>query len=184
MAEPEDACPGCGLVLPVSDGPTHAYIGSSAACWALFGEVIAKEFSDPGYGRWHQHTVDAYAAQHPGEDGRRERQSVAVHLTALCLLLEHGRDDPGAMPYVRQRIAERLDGLPWLTPPSAGWAVTVADVAAATSAEEHGRLVWRWAEAVWDGWSVHHETVRAWVREAGVTRNPWMRDRPSPGPGR
>lgn len=165
---PEEPCPGCGLLLPPSDGPTHAYIGSSAACWALFGEVIAKEFSDPAYGRWHQHTVDAYATQHPGEDGRRQRQSVAVHLAALCLLLEHGRDDPGAMPYLRQHLVERLDDLPWLTPPQAAWEITVADVAAAAGPDEHARLVRRWAEEVWNGWSAHHDTVRAWVREAGV----------------
>lgn len=165
---PKEACPGCGLVLEASDGPTHAYIVSSAACWALFGEVIAKEYSDVAYGRWHQHTVDAYGAQHPGEDGPRQRQSVAVHLIALCLLLEHGRDDPRAMPYVRQHLAERPADLPWLSPPSADWATTVADVAAAATGEEHGRLVRRWAEDVWDGWSAHHDTVRAWVRATGV----------------
>ncbi|MFW6090384.1 MAG: DUF5946 family protein [Actinomycetota bacterium] len=165
---PDERCPGCGLVLPASDGPTHASFGSSAACWALFGEVIAKEFSDPGYGRWHQHTVDAYAGQHPAGDGTRRRQSVAVHLAGLCLLLEHGRDDPGGMPYLRQHIAERVDDLPPLRPPPTTWGITVADVAAAASADEHARRVRRWAEDVWNGWSAHHDTVRAWVRAAGV----------------
>ena len=27
-------CPGCGLVLPLHGGPTHAYVGASPACWS------------------------------------------------------------------------------------------------------------------------------------------------------
>ena len=30
------SCPGCGALFPPQDGPTHRYIGASAACWALF----------------------------------------------------------------------------------------------------------------------------------------------------
>ena len=54
-------CPGCRLVLPAQDGTTHPYIGSSTACWALFGDVLAREFQDPAYFRLYQLTVDTYA---------------------------------------------------------------------------------------------------------------------------
>ena len=28
-------CPGCGVLFPHFEGPTHAYVGASAGCWAL-----------------------------------------------------------------------------------------------------------------------------------------------------
>jgi hypothetical protein len=31
--------PGCGLVLPLHSGPTHAYVGASPACWAFHGRL-------------------------------------------------------------------------------------------------------------------------------------------------
>lgn len=35
-------CPGCGALVPSSDGPTHPYLGASPGCWvppASPGEV-------------------------------------------------------------------------------------------------------------------------------------------------
>ena len=60
------ACTGCGALVPDTPGPTHRYIGASPQCWALFGEVLAREYSDFRYASVHQLTVDSYAAQHPG----------------------------------------------------------------------------------------------------------------------
>ena len=90
-------CPGCRLLLPEGEGATHPYIGSSPACWALFGDILAREYSDPAYFRRHQLTVDTYAVQHPGRPERRSVQSVALHLVTLCLILEDGAD-PGDGP--------------------------------------------------------------------------------------
>ena len=79
--------------MAVVDGPTHRYIGASAGCWALYGEVLAREYGDYAlYVPVHRLTVDAYAAQHPGEASRRAVQSVAVHLIRLHFRLE--RDLP------------------------------------------------------------------------------------------
>lgn len=86
------ACPGCGALLPAEAGPTHAYMRSSPACWARFGEILAREFSDPAYFALHQLTVDAYAVQHPGGADRRAIQSVGLHLMTLCMVLEEGAD--------------------------------------------------------------------------------------------
>ena len=64
--------PGCReLYLPTQATATHEYIGASPACWETFSELLAREFADPAYGAVHRHTVDVYAVQHPGEDGRR-----------------------------------------------------------------------------------------------------------------
>lgn len=160
-----EACPGCRAVFwPLRDGPVHDYIGASAPCWAAFGRLMALEFGEASYRSVHRNTVDAYAAQHPGVDGPRQRQSVPVHLVGLCHWLEHGLATAALSPITRRLAAERREW-PWLDPPAA-YELTVLDVLQARSAGEHASLVRAWGEAVWRSWSAHHEIVRRWSREA------------------
>jgi CTP:molybdopterin cytidylyltransferase MocA len=160
----EEACPGCGARYPRHPtDETHAYIGASPACWAAFGELLAREFGDPAYGWIHRHTVDVYTVQHPGTDDRRQRQSVALHLIGLCHWLEHGMDMRRLNP-ITQRLASENRDWPWLTPP-ARYELTVLDALASTKADEHGTIVRHWADAVWDAWSEHHELIRRWAAE-------------------
>ena len=42
-----EICEDCGVVLPRREGPTHPYLGASSSCWALYGEILAREYSDP-----------------------------------------------------------------------------------------------------------------------------------------
>ena len=79
-------CPGCGDLYPAFDGATHAYIGASAGCWAVYTEVLAREYQDMRFMRVHQQTVDAYTVQHPGVEERRATRSVAVHLISIYLI--------------------------------------------------------------------------------------------------
>ena len=160
-----DLCPcvGCGALVPDIDGPTHAYIGASPGCWALYGRVLEKEYEDyPLYAPVHRLTVDAYAVQHPGTPSRRSTQSVAVHLIRLHLQLELG------LPYEKAnaamiRISSHSDGYARLDPPASLGEVTVLDVLQAQDPAEHLRIVRRWAESVWEAWSPQHETVRRWA---------------------
>src|SRR4051794_36661796 len=72
------ACPGCGLVLPVRAGPTHAYVGASPACWSLYGQ-LPTAFGMTAIGAIiGRLALDTYAVQHPGRPGSRSMQSVAV----------------------------------------------------------------------------------------------------------
>jgi hypothetical protein len=156
-------CTGCGALVPDVDGPTHRYIGASPGCWAIFGEVLAKEYSD--YARYtsaHQLTVDAYAAQHPGIPSRQSTQSVAIHLISLHVLLERGLDTAQATNTMR-RALKRWEEFVWLEPPeSPGW-LTILDVIGAQDLAEHQSAVRRWAESVWEAWALHHATVRRWA---------------------
>jgi CTP:molybdopterin cytidylyltransferase MocA len=164
-----ESCPGCGALLPPQPGgPTHEYIGASAACWMAFGELEAREFGEPGFGRLHRHTVDVYAVQHPGADGRRQRQSVAIHLIGLCHWLEHGLSATRLTP-ITQRLARDKRDWPWLEPPVAH-DMTVIDVLPAADPAAHERLVRLWAESGWEAWSAHHQIVRTWAREAMLER--------------
>jgi len=160
----ESACPGCGLLLPESAGPSHPYIGASPACWERFGELLAREYGEFQYPDIHRLTVDAYAVQHPGVPGRRSINSVCVHLIALHLQLERGME-PTQVTKAMDGISRGLE-LRWLDPPDPNGSIRVTDVLAAEDLDAHVRLVRAWADDVWAAWSAHHETVRAWAQQA------------------
>jgi hypothetical protein len=163
LAALTEPCPGCGTSFPPHPtGVKHAYIGASTGCWAAFGELLAREFQDPAYGRIHRHTVDVYTSQHPGEDDRRQRQSVAIHLIGLCHWLDHGLDTQRVIVATQAMLARDRPDWPWLEPPSV-YGLTVVDVLAARSGEEHEQLVRRWGEATWEAWTAHHDLVRRWA---------------------
>jgi len=161
----ETACPGCGLELAARPGaPSHPYIGASPECWALFGELLAREYQDPAYFRVHQLTVDTYAAQHPGVPERRSIQSVGLHLMTLCMVVEDDAD-PLQGPKLHKRFVSR-PVFHWLEPPQPNGRLTVADTLGANSPEEHRDAVHAWARDVWDAWAIHHQTVRSWLEGA------------------
>ena len=157
-----EICPDCGALAPPSDLPGHAYLGASPGCWAVFGDVLAKEFSDARYFAVHQLTVDAYAAQHPGKRERRTIQSVGVHLIALYQALELGYVANHIIRARKASVSKRT--FVWLDPPPVDeQTMTVVDVAKAQDPGKHCELARAWAESVWQHWSPHHETIRAWA---------------------
>jgi len=82
-------CPCCGALCSDIDGPTHPYMVASAGCWAAFGVLQADEAARFGYPLVHGLIVDAYAASHGGDGNeRRDRQSVCIHLIALCAVID------------------------------------------------------------------------------------------------
>ena len=165
LAAITEPCPGCGArYLPQMADETHPYIGASPACWATFGELLAREFGNVAFGRLHRQSVDVYAVQHPGTDERRQRQSVALHLIGLCQWLEHDVEFD-RLNAITQRLASEDRPWPWLTPPES-YPMTVGDLLVARDGPEHLRLVREWAEATWGAWAPHQDLVRAWAGEA------------------
>jgi hypothetical protein len=135
---------------------------SSPGCWAVYGEVLTREYSDPAYAEVHRQTVDAFAVQHPGQPSKQSFRSVGMHLLRLCLILERGFSDEAAakaMPV----ISSGKDEFHWLTPPVAMGPITAVDVWKTKSADEHLQAVRDWARSAWLAWSQHHEQVRRWV---------------------
>ena len=113
------ACPGCGLLLPVHAGPTHAYLGASPACLRLYGRASSLSWGQRDGLPLLRLVVDAYGAQHPGVRQIRSVQSVAVHLMGLCTILERGAHAEPRLVPTRDRQPPppaRLD-LHWLEPP-------------------------------------------------------------------
>jgi hypothetical protein len=154
------SCPGCGLERPASGISYERKFHASAECWALFEEVIGREFESAVlFGQAHQLTVDAYAVQHAG--GAHPDKSVAIHLAGLHLALE--RDlRLVEVPAWLQRIAAASPRWPHLDPPTVRpRGMTVRNVAEARSPEKHVAAVRAWAAQVWETWCPHHAAARA-----------------------
>lgn len=155
-------CFACGGEYPDIDGPTHRYMKSSPGCWAVYGEILAREYSDVNYFSVHRLTVDAYAVQHPGGDDRQSIQSVGVHLVRLCLFLEHGLTPESANDAMLDAAKDKHTFYK-LEPPANMGKITAADVARAKNIVEHKALVHKWAEEAWQAWSQHHDVIRGWL---------------------
>jgi hypothetical protein len=132
---------------------------ASPGCWALFGEVSGRQYADARYRVGGLQLIDAYAVQHPGVPGRRSSQSVWIHLVSLCLRLERGLPDDVTIRLVQRLASEKRD-YPWLEPPASLGTVTIVDVHAASTAEEHVATVRVWSESAWEAWAVHREDIR------------------------
>ena len=155
-------CPGCGVELPHSDGPTHSYMTGSAACFELFNQILACEYSDTALQPTHRLTVDTYAVQHPGDAKTRQQiQSVGLHLARLRLQLA-SPIPPRETNDVMLGLGKHKHSLDYLEPP-AGFTVTVADVAPFAGSERHSEKVRDWAHATWQDWSDHHDYIRHWT---------------------
>jgi len=152
------ACPDCRALVPDVDGPTHAYLGGDAGCWATWGELQARDYVDLAAAAVMPLAIDAYAAQHPGLEGRRQAQSAWVHLVSLCATLERGLSPADGIRLKHEMLRDHPT-FPWLEPPADPGPVTVLD-AAATNAEELGTVVQRWATSVWGAWAEHHRAIR------------------------
>jgi hypothetical protein len=167
-------CVGCGGMVPDIDGPVHAYMRCSPGCWQWYGEVTALTSYRPGASAEARSCLaDCFAVQHPGgaETDRRQRGSVAVHLTALCLARDFGLA-PRVMSRLRQTMSARvlprlnLETWPYLPPPESKGEVTVADARSAAESEVFDEMAARWMTEAWRAWRPHHDTVRTFAEAA------------------
>jgi hypothetical protein len=158
----ETACPGCGVVLPDPGNVAPPHGGSSPGCWAVYGDVLAREYGEWGYPPIHRLTQDAYGAQHPGDRSPKAVQALALHLIALHLSLDR-RIEPKRVPSEIGRLVADPSVFRWLDPPPPDGRRTVLDVVDARDLREHGLRVEWWARSVWEAWSDHHDTIRRWA---------------------
>ncbi len=161
-----EVCPGCGLETAPSSVPVGVYFNASTGCWATFGEVTAREFSDYRYGRLHQLSVDTYASQHVG--GRHPDKSIAIHLVGLLLAIERGVTAQ-AIATLHRRLAETVRDWPHFEAPADFGGVRTDSVARARTPESHARAVEGWAASVWRAWSAQHAAIESFANASGVT---------------
>ncbi len=156
-------CPACGFSAPDTDDPTHAYMSPSAACWAMYGEVLAREFSDADYYRSHRLLTDAYCAQHSIGPDRRARQSIHIHLAGLILHYHDGVSGPEIVRFLK--TAARRSDFPRISAPAPDGSVTIEQIYAAGNADEHASAVDAYASKVLAFWEHEHPRIRALIEK-------------------
>lgn len=144
-------CPGC-------EGRSGLLV-ASAECAAAALVLAEREFSDPAYFAVHRLTVAAYMLQHPDVSSEH---AVAVHLGALRGAVELGLDSEANGKRVRWLAGELRRNPPGrLARPADRGVITVTDVVAAGSADEHCAVVRRWAAAVLAAWTAANPAAAA-----------------------
>jgi len=155
-----ETCFSCGGRHTKTSGPTHPYMLSSRSCWASYGQILEKEYSDARYWKNHQLNVDAYAVQHPGDNCARSVQSVALHLISMYFIFEKQLPQ-NQVPRISSQASEFT--FKFLEPADSFGYITVGDVLASEDHVEHNMIVQRWAKSSFDAWEKHHETIKDWV---------------------
>lgn len=139
-----------------------------AACWRGYGELLAVQYSDPERMRFHQLIVDAYAAQHPGDDDPRAIQSVAIHLMTLALFIDRGVDPALGTQLHKQMVARpvfhRLH-----RPDDPQEALTFQHVPLDGSVAVARERAYEWARSVWASWEPHGDVVQRWLAASGLS---------------
>lgn len=152
MSETCFACGGSFAAAP--GGATHAYMLSSPGCWAAYGEVLTREYSDAGlFQAVHRLTVDAYALQHPGDPSdRRAVQSFWLHGASLWMVLRLGQPQESATQALGRLSRLSFDDRPT---GEVRFASTHADLLAGPIGE-HAARAQMWARASLDAWQEAH----------------------------
>ncbi len=158
-------CADCGALVNDLDGPQHPYLSATPGCWALFCSLEDWKLGLVASGdvAVAQDLVDAYAAQHPTNTDRRNRQSVAVHLMSLCAAVEAGLSGTDRRAAIGRWAHHDY---PPLVPSPCHFEVTASDVAAAPT-QGRAATVQRMAANTWTAWSEHHATIRGWLASGG-----------------
>ncbi|MFC6618925.1 DUF5946 family protein [Deinococcus radiophilus] len=157
----------CGALVPTEDGPSHAYMSAQPACWRCYGELLARLAAE---GVDAPLQMDTYAAQHPGNAPaeRRQRGSVAVHLTVLCAHFDFGLPF-SQLPQFRARLSSTLlprlglEDWPALNPPQQ-WGPLNAPVILSFPVSQLEEVTYEWARQVWEAWRVQETPVQFWAQ--------------------
>jgi hypothetical protein len=145
---PPDVCQCCGA---------HVAEGVKG-CWELISELFIREYPDGRIGGAGFMGGDAHALQHPEIHGKKNN---AAHLLRLCWIFERGQvAQAGTVPHWWQQYLQGSNNVPRLEPPSDRGPITVADVAAAESAQAAAALMEAWARSVYAAWHLHHDWAR------------------------
>jgi len=178
-------CDGCGALFPPYGGPTHRYLGASAACWALFNESVVLQERDANdllrRSRVPETPVvipprtdaaldgvfgDAYGVQHHGEESPQAIQSVAVHLLNVHGIVAGKTTRPG---WTLARALRTKGVFHKLTPPPLGRALTIRHLFPGGGVEVPVTRT-QYVVSVYESWmSLHRATVEQWYERYVVS---------------
>lgn len=114
-----------------------------------------------GYPPVHGLIVDACAASHGGDGSeRRDRQSVCIHLIALCAVI-YGAETPRGRVVLLQRLTRRKVEWPVLKRPVGVPGLSHWHAVGAADIDDYTKRAGEWAGAVWAFWYPEHDRIRA-----------------------
>jgi hypothetical protein len=165
-------------LFPAYDGPTHKYLGASAACWALFNWHVALQIPEatellpnsripeppvavPSMNGASLDGVfgDAYGVQHHGEESPQAIQSVAAHLLNVHGIITGRTTRPG---WALGRAIRQKGVFHKLTPPPLGSALTIRHLFPGGGVDVPVTRT-QYVLSVYEAWmSVHRATVEQW----------------------
>lgn len=152
MSEHLSTCAGCGAPL-----------SPAKACLDYRDDLFFYTLSlrDPEF--LHQYAVDAYTAQHIGDDTKPV--AIAGSLIGLCLFAERqytGRE----VQKVHMILGNKMKEWPKLSPPLERATLTVVDVLNAPPGPERDQAIRNWARSVWEMWKQQHGEIDGLVRNS------------------
>ena len=151
-------CPGCGLNLPDRHLDRADRFNASGECLETYYELTYWTLAQNDGRFIHQHSVDAYEAQHAG--GKARPITAVFGLIGLYLTLEKGYTGR-QVQLAHIKIASRRKDWPRLHPTARRAGLTVLDVLMAETDAEREKMLRKWAESVWKSW----EHLHPWIRE-------------------
>ena len=148
-----EPCVGCAGVFVPRDGPTHAYLTTSAACWACFNESLALHYGDATYWPAHQILTDAYALQHSARDDPRARRSAVLHLVALYAQCELNLPREHVVDIRRAMAAKKIE-IGFENWPAPTTSINQVDITHGPDA--HLESAYDYGRTVCNDWHAHH----------------------------
>ncbi|MBO0931304.1 DUF5946 family protein [Fibrella aquatilis] len=166
MQQPTEICPGCGVQLEHTalHAPPPRY-AASGSCWLVFGELsyYTLSLNDPYF--IHQLTIDAYGAQHSGQ--QTKPITTVFALVGLQLAIEK-RYTGRQVQQAHIALARQQKDWPTLIMPDQTGAITMQDVWQAEAGQHRNRRIHDWTESVWQRWAPSADWVRDCVNRYGL----------------
>jgi hypothetical protein len=154
-------CPGCSVQLPNRNLETTHRYNATQECWLLFGELSAYHYSRNDSTFIHQLAVDAYGAQHTGE----QTPNITTAFALIGLYLSIEKLYTGIqVQQTHMILAQKKIVWPRLEVPNRLEAMTVQDVLQVSTDQRDIQLC-EWAKSIWAAW----DKEKDWV--SGIVEN-------------
>jgi hypothetical protein len=140
-----------------------AALGGTEGCIARSHELLVQSQQDARYAVVYRLGFDAFCMQHPERYGVSVK-SYAAHLMGLCHGIEHA-DRPNTYWATPAWLNRPRDIQKPALVKERG-SLTIADVPAGLSPEEHVVRVRAWASRVWHAYASQHAIAREWLAQA------------------
>jgi hypothetical protein len=133
----------------------------------MWEELLARDFEQPAFWRFHRKAVDIYSLQHPAVLCESAK-SLAAHLCGLCVAMEMSGDQAVLSGVQRWLSSNPRIAKPAL--PASRGARTIADAYGLDDPASYGEALEEWGHSVWAAYSDLHAIAREWIAHSQTAR--------------